>query len=176
MYALGNRLWHPWAVRRSAVCSHCHHLHRSSHTMPSPCDNHAYGWASAPPTASYCRQCRTGWPKALQATSAAGLGGPHDVRKRVVRGQAVGFPRCPIQRVGVRLTATSGLREGKTPSSCRISIQPGLADVLGYTVAMRCQLRHAQRGFPDSAGQAGRRPCKLRQPPDQDVRIMNERA
>ena len=38
------------------------------------------------------------------------------------------------------------------------------------------QLGFRERGLTHSAGQAGRRPCKLRQPPDQDVRIMNERA
>ena len=87
-----------------------------------------------------------------QTAPAAGLSRPHDVRQRVVRGQAVGFPRCPIQRVGVRLRATSGLRAGKTPSSCRISIRPGLADVRGHMVAMFSQLLHAQRRGADSAG------------------------
>ena len=88
-----------------------------------------------------------------QTAPAAGLSRPHDVRQRVVRGQAVGFPRCPIQRVGVRLRATSGLRAGKTPSSCRISIRPGLADVLGYTVVMFSQLLHREGRTADSAGQ-----------------------
>lgn len=44
------------------------------------------------------------------------------------------------------------------------------------TMRMARHLLFCERGLPDSAGQAGRRPCKLRQPPDQDVRIMNERA
>lgn len=42
-----------------------------------------------------------------QAVPSAGLSRPHDPRQRVVRGQAVGFPRCPVQRVRVGLRATS---------------------------------------------------------------------
>ena len=44
------------------------------------------------------------------------------------------------------------------------------------TMRMARHLLHGEGRVPHSAGQAGRRPCKLRQPPDQDVRIMNERA
>ena len=44
------------------------------------------------------------------------------------------------------------------------------------TMRMAGHLLHAQGRAADSAGQAGRRPCKLRQPPDQAVRMMYERA
>ena len=43
-------------------------------------------------------------------------------------------------------------------------------------VGMRCHLLDGQRGVPDSAGQAGRRPHSSRQPPDQAVRMMYEMA
>lgn len=37
---------------------------------------------------------------------------------------------------------------------------------------MTGQLLYCERRLADSAGQAGRRPYKLRQPPDQAVRMM----
>ena len=54
---------------------------------------------------------------------------------------------------------------------CNIAIS-----ALVERMSMAWHLRHAQGRGADSAGQASRRPRKLRQPPDQDVRIMNERA
>lgn len=87
-----------------------------------------------------------------QTAPAAGLSRPHDVRQRVVRGQAVGFPRCPIQRVGVRLRATGRLRAGNVARSCRVSIRAGSADVRAHTVAMARHLGFREGRGPDSAG------------------------
>ena len=47
---------------------------------------------------------------------------------------------------------------------------------LAITMRMAGHLLFCERGLAHSAGQAGRRPCKLRQPPDQAVRMMYERA
>ena len=89
-----------------------------------------------------------------QTAPAAGLSRPHDVRQRVVRGQAVGFPRCPIQRVGVRLRATGRLRAGNVASSCRVSVRPGSADVRAHTVAMARHLGFRKGCAAHSAGQS----------------------
>ena len=50
--------------------------------------------------------------------------------------------------------------------------------VCTYAKRMRMarHLGFRERRFPDSAGKAGRRPRKLRQPPDQEIRMMYERA
>ena len=44
------------------------------------------------------------------------------------------------------------------------------------TMRMAGQLLHGERRGAHSAGKAGRRPRKLRQPPDQEIRMMYERA
>ena len=44
------------------------------------------------------------------------------------------------------------------------------------TMRMAGHLLHRQRRLADSAGKAGRRPRKLRLPPDQAVRMMYERT
>ena len=67
----------------------------------------AYGSQSALPIALWPPQCRKYPVMPPQTAPAAGLSRPHDVRQRVVRGQAVGFPRCPVQRVRVGLRAAS---------------------------------------------------------------------
>ena len=104
----------------------------------------------------------------------------HDVGECIVRGQAVGLARRPGQIMGVGL--------GTTDTPCRetawLKIRDSsiIAPVNMFrcpqrrSVAMRCQLLDRERRAADSAGKASRRPRKLRQPPDQDVRIMNERA
>ena len=60
-----------------------------------------------------------------------------------------------------------------------LSIADPLAVVFGWDIdamPVACQLLDRERGLTHSAGQAGRRPCKLRQPPDQEIRMMYERA
>ena len=70
---------------------------------------------------------------------------------------------CCISRLFARIRTALGFRN--------IAIS-----ALIERMSMAWHLRHAQRGLAHSAGKASRRPRKLRQPPDQDVRIMNERA
>ena len=98
----------------------------------------------------------------------------HNKGQRVVRGQAVGFSRRSRERVRMGLTAT-GRRSFSRLGIDPLSIAGPLAVVFGWDIdamPVACQLLHRERGLADSAGQAGRRPRKLRQPPDQAVRIM----
>ena len=71
---------------------------------------YVYDWPAVLPSASCPRQCRTGWPKAPQATSTAGSGNPYDVRKGVIRRQAVGLSGRAVQCVRMGLRATGILR------------------------------------------------------------------
>ena len=120
------------------------------------------------PSASFPRQCRKGWPKALQATSAAGLGGPHDVRQRIVRGQAVGLARRPGQIMGVGLGAT-GRRGISRLDIDPLSIAGPLAVVFGRDIdamPMAGQLLHGERRGAHSAGNTRSWPRRLHQQPD----------
>ena len=116
--------------------------------------NYGHALASAQWTVSSRRQCRTGWPKALQATSAAGSGRPHDVRQRIVRGQAVGLARRPGQIMGVGLGAT-GRRGISRLGIDPLSIAGPLAVVFGRDIdamPMTGQLRYGEGRVPHSAG------------------------
>ena len=139
----------------------------------------AYGSQSALPIASWPRQCRKHPIIALQTAPAAGLGGMHDPRQRIIRRQTTGATRRTRERVGVRLTATSRTRLICNEVIQRAGSSPRIKPAcrgLRVGMLMASQLCFRERRGLDSAGKAGRRPCKLRQPPDQDVRIMNERA
>lgn len=114
----------------------------------------AYGSQSALPIASWPRQCRKGWPKALQATSAAGSGRPYNERKGVIRGQAVGLARRPGQIMGVGLGAT-GRRGISRLGIDPLSIAGPLAVVFGRDIdamPMAGQLLHGERRGAHSAG------------------------
>ena len=118
--------------------------------------DHAYVLASAPRSTSCPPQCRKGWPKALQATSAAGSGRPHDVRQRIVRGQAAGSTRRPGQIMGVGLGAT-GRRGISRLGIDPLSIAGPLAVVFGRDIdamPMTGQLRYGEGRVPHSAGKS----------------------
>ena len=104
------------------------------------------------------------------------LCGAHNKGEHIVRGEVGSIVQSSLQGMAM------GLR-----SACCISrLFAGVRTAFGFRniaisalierMRMARHLGFRERRFPDSAGQAGRRPCKLRQPPDQDVRIMNERA
>ena len=104
------------------------------------------------------------------------LCGAHNKGEHIVRGEVGSIVQSSLQGMAM------GLR-----SACCISrLFAGVRTALGFCniaisalverMSMAWHLCHAQRRLPHSTGQAGRRPRKLRQPPDQDVRIMNERA
>ena len=125
-----------------------------------------------PDSAGHTRSCPP------QPAPATGLGGPHDVRQRIIRGQGIGAARCTGKRMCVGLGAASIV----CPASCiwlrpfsRVMPAPTLRP-LHHIVRMAGQLLDREGGFAHSAGQAGRRPHKSRQPPDQAVRMMYERA
>ena len=118
--------------------------------------NYGHALASAHWTASSSPQCRTHPIIAPQTAPAAGLSRPHDVRQRVVRGQAVGFPRCPRERVGMRLAATSRTRLTRNECIQRAGSSPRIKPVrrgLRVGMLMAGQLCFRERGLADSAGQ-----------------------
>ena len=93
---------------------------------------------------------------APQAMSTAGSGCPHDVRQRIVRGQAVGLARRPGQIMGVGLGAT-GRRGISRLGIDPLSIAGPLALVFGRDIdamPMAGQLLHGERRGADSAGQS----------------------
>ena len=85
----------------------------------------------------------------------AGLGGPHDVRKCIVRRQGGRFPRGSVQRVCMRLGASSGVYIA-TPlppvADCRCTSVPASVGVAVDGVRMAGQLPHGEGRGPDSAG------------------------
>lgn len=117
----------------------------------------AYDWTIAQWITLSPPQCRTGWPKAPQLTPATGSGRPHDVRKGIIRRQAAGFSRFPVQRVGMRLRAASGVYifiPLPAVTDCRRAAAPTPIGVAVDFVCMARHLSHAQRRVPHSAGQA----------------------
>ena len=128
--------------------------------------NYGHALASAQWTVSSRRQCRTNLVMVPQTTPAAGSGRPHDVRKGIIRRQGGRLPRCSIQRVRMGLRATGSpclsLSCDLAPlvTSCRI------CRARSGTVAVRGHLLRGKRRSSHSAGQAGRRHHKLRQPPN----------
>ena len=91
---------------------------------------------------------------APQAMSTAGSGCPHDVRQRVIRGQAVGLARRPGQIMGVGLGAT-GRRGISRLGIDPLSIAGPLAVVFGRDIdamPMTGQLRYGEGRVPHSAG------------------------
>lgn len=73
--------------------------------------------------------------------------------------------------MAVRLAATGGIGRlfaGAVAGGFRVRPVGPLAKFM----RMARHLRYGEGRVPHSAGQAGRRPRKLRQPPDQAVRIM----
>ena len=127
-----------------------------------------YGAAFARRRASWPPQCRKHPIIALQTAPATGSGRPHDVRKGVIRWQAVGLSRCTVQRVGVGL--------GTTDTPCRetawLKIRDSsiIAPVNLFrcpqrrSVAMRCKLLHHERGLSHSAGNTRPQPSIPRLP------------
>ena len=116
-----------------------------------------YGWRAAPPTAWSRRQCRKHPDMAQKPTLSAALGGPHDVCQGIIRWQAAGFSRFPVQRVGVGLRAASRSRRNLDSVLCALSVRcatrlPGPAVTNGIFMRMAGQLLDAQRCLPDSAG------------------------
>ena len=100
--------------------------------------------------------------------------------QRVVRRQVTGLARRTRERVGVGLRTagcTCYLRSRFTRS---ISISGAVSILIAgrpiILMLMACHLLDREGRSIDSAGQAGRRLRKLRLPPDQDVRMMYERA
>ena len=77
--------------------------------------------------------------------------------------------------MAVRLAATGGIGRlfaGAVAGGFRVRPVGPLAKFM----RMARHLRYGEGRVPDSAGKAGRRPRKLRQPPDQEIRMMYERA
>ena len=96
---------------------------------------YVYGWPAVPRSTSWRRQCRKHPIIALQTAPATGLGGPHDVRQRIIRGQGIGAARCTGKRMCVGLGA-AGWRGHLSLSS----ISPGLptwASRTGTRVSIR---------------------------------------
>ena len=96
----------------------------------------------------------------------------HDVCEDKVRRQSV----CAAGRsrkavcVGLRTAGDVGIPTLVIVAICRPRTRP--PGIVSNRVSMTGQLRHGEGRAAHSAGQAGRRPCKLRQPPYQAVRIM----
>lgn len=92
-------------------------------------------------------------PKPMPAATS---GGPHDVRQRIVRGQAVGLARRPGQIMGVGLGAT-GRRGISRLDIDPLSIAGPLAVVFGRDIdamPMAGQLLHGERRGAHSAGKS----------------------
>ena len=100
------------------------------------------------------------------------LCGAHNKGEHIVRGEVGSIAQSSLQGMAM------GLR-----SACCISrLFAGVRTAFGFRniaisalierMSMAWHLRHAQGRGAHSAGKAGRRPRKLRQPPDQAVRIM----
>ena len=105
----------------------------------------------------------------------------HDQRKRIIWRQAIRLSRRPGKCMCVGLRPSSRSRRDLGSVLRRLSIRcatrlPGPTITNGIFMRMAGQLLHGERRGADSAGQAGRRPRKLRQPPDQEIRMMYERA
>ena len=105
-----------------------------------------------------------------QTAPAAGLSRPHDVRQRIVRGQAVGLARRPVKIVGMGLATTNRLfrigchlngigrlrvawRDGSLRFECRVCVcsRPVSIPATQY-MGMASQLRFCQRRGFHSAG------------------------
>lgn len=91
-----------------------------------------------------------------QPAPATGLGGPHDVRQRIIRGQGIGAARCTGKRMCVGLGAASIV----CPANCiwlppfsRVMPAPTLRP-LHHIVRMAGQLLDREGGFAHSAGQS----------------------
>lgn len=133
--------------------------------------NYGHALASAQWTVSFPRQCRTNPVMPPQTAPATGLSRPHDVRQRIVRGQAVGLARRPVKIVGMGLATTNRLfrigchlngigrvrvawRDGSRRVECRVCVcsRPVSIPATQY-MGMASQLRFCQRRDFHSAGQ-----------------------
>ena len=101
-----------------------------------------------------------------QPAPATGLGGPHDVRQRIIRGQGIGAARCTGKRMCVGLGAASIVCPASyiwlLPFS-RVMPAPTLRP-LHHIVRMAGQLLDRERGLADSAGNTRPQPSTSRLP------------
>ena len=111
----------------------------------------------------FCERCGPDsagntWSWSRSPATAAGSGRPHDVRKGIIRRQAVGFPRYSRERVGMRLAVASSrhstrFHDGGTAFPSVKSI-PGIGITCKTNLmSVTGQLRLRERRGAHSAGQ-----------------------